>query len=625
MSLYGALSAGVSGLNAQSNNLALISDNIANVNTVGYKGSFGQFSTLVTQQSLPNSYAAGGVNFNRISQFDHQGILQSSGSPTDVAVAGTGFFVVNTTTTATSSDQFLFTRAGSFRTDNLGNLVNTAGYYLQGWPTDPDGTPTTTNTSVLSNLETVNVAGVSGTATPTSNVHLGINLPASDANGTTHTTNVEIFDSLGVSHDIAFTWTKNSVNQWNFSTEAPDGAGMITALNSAGKPYFAQGQLEFTGQPADGDTVTIGGTTYEFDSNSSVSGSNTSVAIGTTLPLTISNLTTAVGDSRVVAGSSAVTITQVPGSTALAVDPSSSAITQSATGAFTLPALTAYGVGQVTFTGQPADGDTLVIGGTTYEFDNNASVTGTNTAVTIGASLAATLANIDTAVSDSRLSVLNGTTLQVLQTAAGSSLTVTPSSSAISSAAFTLAAASPAVTFAGDGTPATFNVASLSVAGWSTGAQDSSVTLDLGSVGSTDGLTQFSSDYTVNQVDQNGVQFGAFSGVSISEQGIVSANFDNGLSRAIYKIPLVSFTNPNGLISKNGNAFLASDNSGVPVMGGAKTGGLGSISSGALESSTVDLGTEFTNMIVAQRAYSANTKIITTVDDMLNELVQIKR
>jgi flagellar hook protein FlgE len=87
----------------------------------------------------------------------------------------------------------------------------------------------------------------------------------------------------------------------------------------------------------------------------------------------------------------------------------------------------------------------------------------------------------------------------------------------------------------------------------------------------------------------------------------------------------VSFTNANGLISKSGNAFLASDDSGVPVLGGAKTGGLGSISSGALESSTVDLGTEFTNMIVAQRAYSANTKIITTVDDMLNELVQIKR
>ncbi|MGE5537890.1 MAG: flagellar hook protein FlgE [Gemmatimonas sp.] len=625
MSLYGALSAGVSGLNAQANNLALISDNIANVNTVGFKGSFGEFSTLVTQQSLPNSYAAGGVQFNRISQFDRQGILQSTSSATDVAVAGQGFFVVNTTTTATTSDQFLFSRAGSFRTDNQGNLLNTAGYYLQGWPTDPAGVPTTTNTSVLSNLETVNISGVSGTATATGNIHLGVNLPASDANGDSHTTNVEIFDSLGVAHDVGFTFTKSSVNEWGYSTTVPAGAAMIAALNSSGKPYFAQGQLEFTGQPADGDTVTIGSTTYEFDSNSSVTGGNTAVSIGTTLPLTIGNLATAVSDSRVTAGSSALTITQSPGRAALTIDPTStSAITQSATGAFTIPTLTAYGSGTVTFSGQPADGDTITIGGTTYEFDNNAAVGGGNTAITIGGSLAATLANLDTAVTDSRMTVSGGN-LNFLQTATGGSLAVSFSSAAITTSAFTMAAASPAVAFAGDGTPSAFNISSLSIAGWATGASDSSITLDLGATGSTDGLTQFSSDYTVNKISQDGVQFGSFSGVSISETGIVSANFDNGLSRAIYKIPLVSFTNPNGLISKNGNAFLASDNSGVPVLGAAKTGGLGAIAAGSLETSTVDLGSEFTNMIVAQRAYSANTKIITTVDDMLNELVQIKR
>jgi flagellar hook protein FlgE len=625
MSLYGALSAGVSGLNAQSNDLALISDNIANLNTVGYKGSFGQFSTLVTQQSLPNSYAAGGVNFNRISQFDHQGILQSSGSPTDVAVAGNGFFVVNTTTAPTSSDQFLFTRAGSFRTDNLGNLQNTAGLFLQGWPTDPTGAPLTTNTSVLSNLQTVNVAGVSGSATPTSTVHLGINLPASAANGESHTTNVEVFDSLGVNHDVAFTWTKNSVNQWNFATQAPTGAAMIAALNGSGQPYFAQGQLNFTGQPADGDTVAIGGTTYEFDSNASVTGGHTAVAIGSSLPLTLTNLTTAVCDPRVAATSSAITITQAPAGQALTVNPSSSAITQSASGTFTVPALTAYGVGQVTFTAQPADGDTLTIGGTIYEFDSDASVTGGHTAVAIGGSLATTLANLDTAVTDPRFSILNGTTAQVLQSAGGAPLTVTPASASISSAAFTLANASPAVTFNGDGTPAAFNLASMSITGWSSGAADSSIALNLGTVNNTGGLTQFSNDYTVNQIDQNGVQFGAFSGVSISDTGIVSANFDNGLSRAIYKIPLVSFTNPNGLVSKNGNAFLANNNSGVPVLGSAKNGGLGSIAAGSLETSTVDLGTEFTNMIIAQRAYSANTKIITTVDQMLTELVQMKQ
>lgn len=625
MSLYGALSAGVSGMNAQSNELALISDNISNVNTIGYKGSFGEFSTLVTQQSLPNSYAAGGVQFNRIGQFGNQGILQSSSSPTDMAVSGKGFFVVNKTSgAAASSSQLLFTRAGSFTTDNQGNLVNTAGYFLEGWPTDATGTPTTTNTSVLSNLQTVNVSGVSGSASPTTSIALGINLPAADANGGSHTTNVEVFDSLGVSHDIAFDWTKSTVNQWGFSTQVPTGASMIAALNSSGQPYFAQGQLSFTGQPADGDTVSIGGTTYEFDSNSSVTGSNTAVSLGTTLALTISNLSTAVNDPRAVAGSTALTITQTPTSGALTVDPNSSAISQTAIGAFTIPALTAYGTGQVTFSGQPADGDTITIGGTTYEFNSTGGVSGSNTAVTIGGSLAASLTNLETAVNDPRVTS-TGTGLSVLQSAAGAALTVTPGSSAITSSAFTLPTAPAAIAFNGDGTPASFNLASLTVAGWASGASDSTMALDLGSVGGTSGLTQFSSNYTVSSVNQDGLQLGSFSGVSISDTGIVTANFDNGLSRAIFKIPLVTFANPSGLIAQNGNAFLATDSSGVALLGSAKTGGVGSIAAGSLETSTVDLGTEFTNMIIAQRAYSANTKIITTVDQMLQELVQLKQ
>jgi flagellar hook protein FlgE len=624
MSLYGALSAGVSGMNAQSNDLALISDNIANINTIGYKGSFGEFSTLVTQQSLPNSYAAGGVQFNRIGQFGNQGILQSTSSPTDMAVSGKGFFVVNTNAGSANSSQLLFTRAGSFTTDSQGNLVNTAGYYLEGWPTDASGTPTTSNTSVLSNLQTVNISGVSGSATPTTNIALGINLPAADDSGSSHTTNVEVFDSLGVAHDVAFDWTKSTVNQWNFSTQVPTGASMIVALNSSGQPSFAQGQLSFTGQPADGDSVTIGGTTYEFDSNSAVTAGNTAVSIGSTLALTIGNLATAANDPRVVAGSTALTVTQSSASAALTVDPNSSAISQTAIGPFTLPVLTAYGSGQVSFSGQPVDGDTISIGGTTYEFNSAGGVTAGNTAVTIGGTLATTLSSLATAVNDPRVTATSGG-LQILQSASGGALAVTPGSSAITTGAFTVPSAPPAVAFDGSGTPASFNVSSLSVGGWLSGAADSSIGLNLGSIGGTSGLTQFSSNYTVNSVNQDGVQFGSFSGVSISDTGIVTANFDNGLSRAIFKIPLVTFANPDGLITQNGNAFLATDSSGVPLLGSAKTGGVGSIAAGSLETSTVDLGTEFTNMIIAQRAYSANTKIITTVDQMLQELVQLKQ
>ena len=106
---------------------------------------------------------------------------------------------------------------------------------------------------------------------------------------------------------------------------------------------------------------------------------------------------------------------------------------------------------------------------------------------------------------------------------------------------------------------------------------------------------------------------------------LVVALFDNGETLPIYKIPLVTFANFNGLTAKTGNVYVSSDSSGAPVLRIAKTGSAGAINAGSLENSTVDLGTEFTNMILAQRAYSATTRIIITADEMLDELVRIKR
>jgi flagellar hook protein FlgE len=192
---------------------------------------------------------------------------------------------------------------------------------------------------------------------------------------------------------------------------------------------------------------------------------------------------------------------------------------------------------------------------------------------------------------------------------------------------FTVAAYSglPAVNFNGNGTPAGFNVTDMTVSGWESGAATSDMSVDLGTAGLSDGLTQSSGAYSIGFINQNGVQFGSFSGVAISDEGLVVALFDNGETLPIYKIPLATFANPNGLSAKTGNVYLASDTTGTPILRDAKSAGAGTISAGALENSTVDLGTEFTNMIIAQRAYSAATKIITTADDMLNELVQIKR
>lgn len=183
MSLYGALYSGVSGLKAQGSKIGIISDNISNVNTVGYKAGSAQFETLVTGSSSTVAYSPGGVRGGNRQLVDKQGLLLTTDSPTDIAVSGNGFFAVNAR--ADGTDQPLYTRAGSFRQDNLGNFVNANGFFLQGWPLDREGRlpgePGNLNTTSFANLdslETVNVESVSGVAASTSAVEVGANLDA---------------------------------------------------------------------------------------------------------------------------------------------------------------------------------------------------------------------------------------------------------------------------------------------------------------------------------------------------------------------------------------------------------------------------------------------------------------
>ncbi len=114
MTLFGALTSGVSGLTAQSSAIGAISDNITNVNTIGYKGTQVDFQTLVTVQTSGTFYSAGGVQSKPRQDTGVQGLLQSSTSQTDIAISGSGFFVVNESNAPTLSNEFLFTRAGSF-------------------------------------------------------------------------------------------------------------------------------------------------------------------------------------------------------------------------------------------------------------------------------------------------------------------------------------------------------------------------------------------------------------------------------------------------------------------------------------------------------------------------------
>lgn len=431
MSIFGALEAAVSGLSANSNALGIISDNIANSNTIGYKDTSTDFQTLVTASGSPSLYSPGGVQSSPIYNVAQQGVLQSESSPTDLAISGGGFFVVNSSAAGGATGTVSYTRAGNFSVDANGNLVNAAGFYLQGQPLTAAQAAQITagNTNVLTTttptlLQTVNVSNNAGTAQQTANVNLVANLPANAT--TAQTMTVPVYDSLGVQHNMTLTFTPSGTpNQWTVAASFT-GAGTSTA------------------------TIAAGDNVVQFNSDGTLN--------------------------------SAATTFNAAGALSIAWDPT-------------------------------------VSGGTSPQ----------------------------------------------------------------------------------------------------------AVNFNLGTNGTSSGLSQIGTSFTIGQINQDGVQFGNFSGVTVNQNGIVTANYDNGLSRAIYILPVGTFSDPNGLQAQSGNAYTETANSGAPVLRQAGTGSAGTIAPSSLEDSTVDIATEFSNLIVTQRAYEANSKIITTADQMLQTLIQAKQ
>jgi len=152
------------------------------------------------------------------------------------------------------------------------------------------------------------------------------------------------------------------------------------------------------------------------------------------------------------------------------------------------------------------------------------------------------------------------------------------------------------------------------------------IALGLGEYGQSTGVTQYAgSDYTPHGLDQNGMPAGSFNSISTTSAGDVIINYDNGKSRTIAQIPITTFNDPNALQRRDGQAFTATPAAGGARQQNAASNGAGSLVTGSVEQSNVDIATEFTKLIVAQRAYSASTKVITTAEDLLQQTIDMKR
>lgn len=188
------------------------------------------------------------------------------------------------------------------------------------------------------------------------------------------------------------------------------------------------------------------------------------------------------------------------------------------------------------------------------------------------------------------------------------------------------------ITFNEDGTLASIqqggaDVTPVLAASFNDGAYDSNVTINLGTIGSTDGLSQYSTGQTTTAIsikynEGDGVQYGELTGVTVDEDGYVVAAYSNGNKTTIYKIPVVTFNNPDGLAAKSNGVYEQTTTSGGYILNASGSNSAGVISGSALEGSNVDTATEFSNMIVCQQAYSAASQVIGTDRQMFQSLLQ---
>jgi flagellar hook protein FlgE len=220
MGLYGMMRTGVSGMAAQANRLATVADNIANSNTTGYKRAYTEFSSLIIPGTQGN-YNSGGVKTSVRYAISQQGPLQFTSSSNDLAINGTGFFVVQDA----SGSPFL-ARAGTFVPDGQGRLVNAAGFYLTGYSYE-NGNP-----AVVANgfdgLEIISIADSELSAEVSTEGVFSANLPADAEVGDTEKSSLVVYDHMGRKQIVDLEFTKTSDNEWQLAIIDADGNTLET-------------------------------------------------------------------------------------------------------------------------------------------------------------------------------------------------------------------------------------------------------------------------------------------------------------------------------------------------------------------------------------------------------------
>ncbi len=513
MGIYNALYTGSSGLQDFGESVRVIGDNIANVNSLGFKSQSVVFSDVLSQtvgvsRSNIANQVGGGVRIGQITRNTAQGSIENTTSATDLAINGNGMFALRDP----ASNQTYYSRAGSFFLDKDSNLIDGQGFVVQGWATNEQG-------NAIGNVTDITFGGLASQAQQTTSVDVGVTL---DSNATPFNAGVafdpnnaatyhykaeaSVYDSLGQQHAVSIYYVKEANNTWSWhaGVDGGDLAGGIA-----------------------GEQVIVGNTATNFNSSN--------------------------------------------------------------------PALNL-----------PLPANTEISADTT--FDQAVTLNGINVAAgqTVGSALGSSIV-VTTSTIPAGTNVTSGNVLTA------------PSANQL-----TFGSQGELVTEIGPGIDFPWNSAAISTINFNFG--DATNTDQQAVLGDgLNGTVQMAGTFATRQITRDGYAAGFLDKLETDSTGRIFGAFTNGQRRPLFQVALAKFPNDAVLNHVGNNLQQETIASGSPILEKPGNGGMGSITPYGLEQSNVDLAGEFVKLIVVQRGYEANSKTISTTDQMLSSLMQLKR
>ena len=606
MGIFDALNTAVGGLQSQSFALQNISGNIANASTTGYKGIDTSFEDLIPDSASPSRQVAGGVTAFAQATITTQGTVSTTTVGTNMAINGDGFFNVQKSTgtvdnVPTFSGVTDYTRRGDFQVNANGNLVNGAGYFLMGVAVDPKtGNPLGNVPQVLQFQNNFIPAQT------TTSINYAANLPSTPTTATSATSAAGTINALGGLNPYDFT-----VNPMPTTTPiTPPGDNPVTGtavLNQqtpTAQPITtstvlggASGTDSLNFQA--GDTIVVNGTTIHVLAGIAGSAASPDVALGDSVGTLLGRIDTITGTttpSSITGGAitlhtgTASTLAITSTGTSFPILGFTASLTQPRTPALAAGSGTVIANDQQTFLNESISGGAL----TAYDSTGTAVNLQLRWAKTDSAALGGTHTNTWSLFYQADPSA---TGTQVAWKNAGTNFTFGPAGALVSPT-------TPSIT-----------IPNVTVGNQQLG----NLAFSVGS----GALTQYASTggtATINAVTQNGYAAGQLQSVAINNNGIVVGTFSNGQNLDLASVSLSHFNGTNYLKALDGGAYAVTEQSGPAILGAS-----GTISGSSLEGSNTDIASEFTKLIVTQQAYSANTKVITTANSMVQDLLNVLR